>query len=110
MYHSITIGAKNTFNDWHLLSPTPPVVAPPAPKTRYVDILGRSGSLDYTEALTKFPTFSDREGSWEFIILNPSDTDQYTIADEGSYKYDFEDLCSEIMNYLHGRHFDRIVV
>lgn len=110
MYHSITIGNKNTFSDWHLLSLTPPVVAPPAPKTRYLDILGRSGSLDYTEALTKFPTYSDREGSWEFIILNPSDTDQYTIEDEGDYKYDFEDLISEIMQYLHGRYFEWIVL
>lgn len=110
MYHSITFGDMNTFDEWHLFSPIIPIVAPPSPKTRYVDILGRSGSLDYTEALTKIPTYSDREGSWEFIILNPGDVDQYTIEDEESYRYDFDDLYSDILLKLHGKHFDRIVL
>lgn len=110
MYFSITIGDKNTFDDWHLLSGAKPVVVLPAPKFKYVDILGMSGSLDYTEALTKVPQYSDREGSWEFTILNPGDVDQYSIETEGSYKYDFDDLVSKIASYLHGKYFDRIIL
>lgn len=110
MYFSITIGDKNTFDDWHLLSAVKPIVVLPAPKFKYVDILGMSGSLDYTEALTKVPQYSDREGSWEFTILNPGDVDQYSIETEGSYKYDFDDLVSKIASYLHGKYFDRIIL
>lgn len=109
-YHSIMIGDKNTFNDWHLFSINRPFVAPPLPKTRYVDILGMSGSLDYTEAPNKIPKYADREGSWEFIILNPGDVPGYSIEDQGSYKYNWSRLYSEIMAYLRGRRFDRIIL
>ena len=32
MYHSITIGDKNTWDDWHMIPVTPPVIAPPVEK------------------------------------------------------------------------------
>ena len=110
MRNTITIGDKNTFDDWHMFSATKLVVNPPQPKFNYVDILGLSGSLDFTEALTKVPRYSDREGSWDFTILNPGDIEQYTIEMEGSYKYDWDGLYSEILSYLHGRYFDRIIL
>lgn len=110
MYHSITIGDKNTFDDWHLFSPTRPVVSPPSPKTSYVDVLGMNGSLDYTEALTSTPRYNDREGSWEFIVLNPGDVPQYSIEMEGVHVYAWAELYSKIMKYLHGKYFDRIVL
>lgn len=108
MYHSITIGDKNTFDDWHLIAPIRPSVSPPEPKLDYVDILGRSGSLDYTEALTKAPRYSDRQGSWEFIVLNPGDLPNFQYTEE-KYKYDWAYVYSKIMEYLHGKYFDRIV-
>lgn len=110
MRNTITIGDKNTFDDWHMFSATKLVVNPPQPKLNFVDILGMNGSLDYTEALTKMPRYSDREGSWSFTIFNPGDVDQYTIEMEGSYKYDWDELYSEIMSYLHGQYFDRIIL
>lgn len=110
MRNTITIGEKNTFDDWHMFSATKLVVNPPQPKLNFVDILGMNGSLDYTEALTKTPRYSDREGSWSFTILNPGDIDQYTIEMEGSYKYDWDELYSEVMSYLHGQYFDRIIL
>ena len=109
-YHSIMIGDKNTFNDWHLFSVNRPFVAPPLPKTRYVDVLGMSGSLDYTEAPNKIPKYADREGSWEFIMLNPGDVPEYSIADQGSYRYNWASRYSEIMAYLQGRRFDSIML
>lgn len=107
MYHSINIGDKNTFDDWHLIYPGRPIVNPPIPKFNYVDILGKHGSLDYTNALVKTPRYSDREGTWEFVILNPGDVegllglDDYTIQNAN-------ELCSQIMSYCNGKRFEKI--
>lgn len=89
MYHSITFGDKNTYEDWHLAPSSRPVFNPPKAKTKYLDIPGASGSIDLTESLTSFPIFEDREGDFEFYVLN-------------GYE-DWQVLYSEIMDYLHGR-------
>ena len=88
-YHSITIGNKNTWDDWHLVPTSRPLVAPPNVNTSYIAIPGSDGSLDLTEALTGYPTYANRTGSWEFIVMN----------DYGSW----ESRYSEIMGYLHGK-------
>lgn len=89
MYHSVTFGDKNTWDDWHLVSPTRPSFVPPEQKTTYLDIPGASGAMDLSEMLTGYPIFNNREGSFEFLRLN----------DYGPW---FE-IYSEIANYLHGR-------
>lgn len=91
MYHSITIGEKNTWEDWHLIPSSRPLVAPPAVKTSYVEIPGGNGSIDLTETLSGRPTFQNRSGSWEFVCDNDF--------------LPWHVLYSEIMNYLHGRKF-----
>ena len=106
MYHSINIGDKNTFDDWHLIYPGRPIVNPPIPKMNYVDILGKNGSLDYTNALVKTPRYSDREGTWEFIILNPGDVDSLSVLDDR--RFDPHELSSEITSYCNGRKFDKV--
>ena len=88
MYHSIDFGPmesdhKNTFDNWHLFHSARPFVAPPLPKTRYIDILGMSGSLDYTEAPNKIPKYADREGNWELIKY----FDEITLEDDPLYSY-----------------------
>lgn len=88
-YHSITIGDKNTWDDWHLVPTSRPLVNPPEVNTSYVTIPGASGSLDLTEALTGYPTYTNRTGSWEFIVMNG--------YGEWYSRY------SEIMAYLHGK-------
>lgn len=95
MYHSITFGTKNTWDDWHLVPTSRPVVNPPTLKTKYVNIPGRNGVLDLTEYLTETPTFNNSEGSWEFIVMN-----DYHIWSE---------LYSEIMDYLHGSSLNAIL-
>ena len=81
MYHSIIIdtsttedfsfnGAINTYDDWHLVPSSRPTIVNPPLKTSYLDIPGASGSVDATEWLTGFPTYDDREGEIEFIVLN----------------------------------------
>jgi len=86
--HAITIGEKNTYEDWKLIPTSRPLIAPPTPKTNYVEIPGAHGMIDYTEVLSGVK-YNNRSGSWEFKVLNG-----YT---EWYKRY------SEIMNYLQGR-------
>lgn len=73
--HSVTFTdsenvSKNTWSDWYLIPSKPPVLNPPGKNFKYVDIPGRSGSLDITDYLTTTPTETDRSGSWEFYVEN----------------------------------------
>lgn len=88
-YHSITIGDKNTWDDWHLVPTSRPLVSPPGLKTHFVDLPGGDGVLDLTEALTGKPVYGNRTGTWEFIVMN----------DYASWEL----LYSDIMDYLHGK-------
>jgi hypothetical protein len=95
MYHSITFGDKNTYDDWHLAPSSRPVFNPPKPKTKYLDIPGASSSIDLSESLTSFPLYEDREGEIEFYVLNGFQ--------------DWQTLYSEIMNYLHGKRMNAVL-
>lgn len=86
MYHSITIGEKNTWNHWHLYPESRPLVVPPKRKTNYVDVPGMNGILDFSEVLTGYPTYEMREGTWTFYV-------------ENGYG-EWQDRYTEIMNYL----------
>lgn len=96
MYHSVTFGNKNTWDDWHLVPKTRPVVNPPEPKIKQIDIPGGDGVLDLTNALSGYTYFKNRTGSMEFIVVNelyqPVDTHEEWYA-----------IYSNIMNYLHGK-------
>lgn len=89
MIQSITFGDKNTWDDWRLLPVSRPVFAPPEVKTNYVEIPGGNGVLDLSEALTKYPVYKNRTGSFTFRVMN-------------GY-LPWQERYSEIMNYLHGR-------
>lgn len=91
MYHSITIGEKNTWDDWHLIPSSRPLFNPPSVKENTVDIPGGDGVLDLTASLAGRPTYNNRTGSWTFYVQN-------------GFK-DWTVLYSEIMVYLHGQTF-----
>ena len=95
MYHSITFGDKNTWTDWHLVPSSRPVVNPPKLKSLFVDIPGGDGLEDLTEIVSGCPTYSNREGSWEFLVMN-------------GYQ-DWDCLYSDIMDYLHGQYMKVIL-
>ncbi len=98
MYHSITFKIaesyvtdgeeRNTWDDWHLVPTSRPVVNPPSVKTKYVDIPGGNGSLDLTTVLTKQPLYGQRTGSWEFLVMN--DYEPWDV------------IYRKIMDYIHG--------
>ena len=95
MYHSITIGEKNTWDDWHLIPSSRPLFNPPPVKTNYIEIPGGDGIIDLTTALTGRPVYGNRTGSWDFYVENGW--------------MDWHVLYSEIMVYLHGQKFQAIL-
>ena len=99
MYHSITFTAgslrKNTWSDWHLIPVTRPVFAQPNPVYNYVEVPGADGSLDLTDYLVGRPTYSDRQGTFEFYVVNESSSGQ-------SYG-NYADRKAEIAAFFDGR-------
>lgn len=75
MYHSLIFvdssnNSVNTWDDWHLIPSSRPVVVRPTLNYKYVEIPGRDGSLDLTDYLTVTPTMTDCSGSFEFYVAN----------------------------------------
>lgn len=95
MYHSITFGDKNTWDDWHLIPASRPAVAIPDVRTKYVEIPGRHGSVDIGDILTGFPVYGDRSGSFSFYVEN------------GHWPWHV--AYSTIANYLHGKQMNMIL-
>jgi len=111
MYHAIKIFPQSTddpsaflndgvstWDDFKMVPTTRPYVAPPELKTNDIDIPGSDGSLDLTEAPQGYPTYKNRTGSWEFIVMN--DFCQPIDSREEWYT-----VYSKVMDYLHGRAF-----
>lgn len=98
--HSINIGEKengawktstlkNTWDTYHLVPSSRPVVNPPEVRTMYVDVPGVDGVIDLTTSLTGDVLYKNREGSWDFVVAN-----------------DYEDwtaIYHKLMNEIHGK-------
>lgn len=96
MYHSITFGEKNTWDDWHLIPSSRPSFSPPKPDIRLLSIPGKSGSLDVTELMGKQVVYADRTGSLEFIVQH-------------EYWRSWVEAYEKIMNYLHGQKMQAVL-
>lgn len=96
MYHSVTFGTKNTWDDWHIVPSSRPVISPPSVKTNYVEVPGANGSIDFTEALRGFPVYQNRTGSIEFIVLH-------------DYWNSWANTYHTIMSHLHGKRMRMIL-
>lgn len=109
MYHSLILTTSNdvgaigymglnpdinTWDDWHLIPSTRPVVNPPSVKTYSIDIPGSNGKIDMSEFLTKYPLYNNRTGSWDFIVDNGHE--------------EWYEIYSKISGYLHGK--ERVVI
>lgn len=89
MYHSVTFGEKNTWDDWKLVPTSRPLFNPPAQKVKTLEIPGGDGVIDLSQSLTGYPVFQNRTGSMEFVVLN-------------GFK-PWHMAFSDIMDYLHGQ-------
>lgn len=94
MYHSISIGDKNTWDDFHMVPNSRPSVSPPSVRTKYVNIPGGNGSLDLSTSLTGDVLYNNREGSWDFTVVNS----MYGIQDEN-----WEITYHRLLNFMHGQ-------
>ena len=72
-----------------------PIIATPDPITNYIDIPGASGQMDLSESLTRYPTYSNREGSINFLVLND-------YGENDSWQKRYQSLCK----YIHGRRLE----
>ena len=83
------VNGKHTWDDWHLIPSSRPVVSPPSPAVKTLTIPGKNGVLDISTLLTGEMTYQNRTGSWDFIV------DHNTKSWESVYH--------EILGYLHGQ-------
>lgn len=89
MERAFILDKFNTWVDWRLIL-TAKSVTPPELNTHYVNIDGRSGSLDLSEALTGEITYQDRTVSASFW------------TDDGTYT-ERSQLIRDIVTKLHGK-------
>lgn len=70
-FHSLIISGKHTYDEWHMVPTSRPVVNPPAVKTNLVELPGVdsiSDNLDFSELLMGRVAYGRRTGSWEFLL------------------------------------------
>jgi len=82
----------NTWDTYHLVPSSRPVVNPPDAKTNYVDMPGIDGPLDMSTALTGTMLYKNREGSWEFVVANDYQS--------------WDAIYHNLKNQLHGKFFE----
>lgn len=84
----VKIGNKHTFDDWGLKWEDVTIAFPEA-KTNYIEIVGRDGFLDLSEALTGDIQYNNRNITLTFNIENDF--------------YKWQSMISNISNYVHGK-------
>lgn len=83
----ITFGTRHSYNDFGMIL-TSKDISLPEPKLEKVDVLGRDGELDLTDAITDVVKYKNRKLSFEFTIV-------------GSQRR-FLKVLEDVSNYLHG--------
>lgn len=104
MYHSLYISyeagstgisdsnkqvTRNTWNDFFIAPMSRPVVPPPSVRTEETTLAGMFGKVDFSDILTGYPIFDNRQMSQEFIV------------DNGHAEW--IDIYSDVMSFLHGK-------
>lgn len=87
----VSFGGVHSYRDLRLVL-TKSELTPPTPKTYYVDIPGRNGSIDMTEALGGV-AFEDR-------------TLKYTFTMKLEKASDWESVYNNVVSSLHGKNMD----
>lgn len=80
---------KHSYYHWGLMFKKRPVISPPLPKTKYVEVLGADGAIDMTDSLTGYTQYQNRQISFEFIIM--------------AGRENWPAIYSDLMDTLHGR-------
>lgn len=91
----VNFGGKHSYYAWGLLLREHPVVSPPVPKLKLVEVPGSDDPIDITEALTGTVHYECREITCKFSMAGQRDK--------------WPALYSEILNYLHGKHIEIVL-
>jgi len=91
----VTFGNKHTYRTWSLLLKSRPVISPPVPKTKVIQVPGTDTVIDLTEALTGDVKYEPRTIECEFWIV------------EGRSKWPA--VYSAILNELHGKRMNIVM-
>ena len=86
------INGKHSYRDYGLVLENPYQLTPPLPKSHYVSVLGRSGQLDLTEALTGRVEYENRILTLEL----------------GGIKNDWPSFFTSFLNEVHGKRVEII--
>ena len=88
----VRFNEKHSYADWKLFLSAPPSFGSPEPRIITVEVPGRDGVLDYSEAATGEIKYSNRELSFVFATMIEQEKRDALMAD--------------IRNYIHGRTVD----
>lgn len=93
--NGVTFGTYHSFRDWGLMPTKLPVVSPPEPKLKMVEVPGSNMVLDLTESLAGAVTYGQRELVCEFV----------TVENRSVWAA----LHSKIMNAIHGKRLNIVL-
>lgn len=80
----------------------------PEPKTAYLEVPGRNGTLDYSEAVSGVPVFNDRTITMQFAFVDPIESNR--IEDSNTFINDIHGQRKKIVfDYLDGYFTGRCV-
>ena len=85
----LILNGHDTAKEWGLIMNIKNVT-PPEPKTSYVQVLGRDGDIDMTEALSGLVTYNNRTMELVFLLMDGTHDER-------------EELLTEILGTLHGK-------
>ena len=87
--HGVIFGEKHTYRDWGLVLKDRPLISPPSPKMKMIQVPGSDKVIDLTQHLTGDVHYEPRTISFEFAML--------------AKRNRWASVYSEILNYLHGK-------
>ena len=87
--YAATLNGKHTYTDYGLYVTNPNPVEPPEVKAEYIEVPGRNGQIDLTEALTGYTVYNNRQ-----IVLELGGRKR---------SQDWPGFMSNFLNDLHGK-------
>lgn len=90
-HNRLIVDGHDLFLEYGMVLSDGYTLSPPKPKSYLIDVPGADGSIDLTDAFRGGPSFSNREQSFVFGVIDPEN---------------FEETKTKVSNFLHGRAFD----
>lgn len=87
--NGVIFGTFHSYRAWGLMLKSRPVISPPEPKLKLVEVPGSNTVIDLTEALTGEVAYSQREVKCEFLTMESRER--------------WAKIRTDIMNAIHGK-------